>query len=294
MSKNTRLTVKGVIILSAVSLISSGAALTGDTLSDHLPPVTLSTFRFTLGTVFLYFIVALKKETIYFNLRDLPLFVFLALTGIVLYNLVMFYGLQFTNAVNCSLITSSSAAVIYLFALVFLKETFHIRHLSGILLAFGGVTVAMLGTTETHGLPVKINPGDVLIIVSTLLWALYSIGGSFAMKKYSPLATTTITCTIGTFILLFITVGKRALLPFPDLSSSLWLQLIFLGVISTGLAFFWWYEGIKEIGASYSAMFLNVVPVSTLIFSQVIMHQPFTFFQLSGVFLVVVGLFLIM
>jgi len=294
MTTNTRLSLKAFLMLSAVSLLSSGAALTGEVLSDRFPPVTLSTLRFLLGTIFLYFIIAWRKEKIYFYLKDLPLFIFLASTGIVLYNLVMFYGLRLTSAVNCSLITSTSAAMMYLFALIFLKEVFRLRHLLGILMAFLGVFVAIAGSKEGPMFPLKFNPGDLWILFSTFFWALYSIAGKTAMQKYTPLAATTITCTVGTAMLLLIMVFKRTLLPFPDLSLSLWMQLIFLGAICTGLAFYWWYRGIEEAGASYSAMFLNVVPVSTLILSQVLMYQPISACQVSGISLVVAGLFLIM
>jgi len=206
----------------------------------------------------------------------------------------MFYGLRFTSAVNCSLITSTSAAMMYLFALIFLKEAFRWRHFSGILLAFGGVFLAIAGSAERSLLPLQLNPGDLWILLSTVLWAFYSVAGKKAMRKYTPLITTTITCTVGTIMLLLIALFKRAFYPFPELSISLWGQLIFLGTVSTGLAFYWWYQAIEEAGASYSAMFLNVVPISTLVLSQLLMHQPVTPFQVSGVFLVVVGLFMIM
>ena len=289
-----RLSLKTFLLLTAVTLISSGAALTGEVLSERFPPITLSTLRFLLGTLFLYFLLAVKREKVFFYLKDLPLFLLLAFSGIVFYNLIMFHGLRFTSAVNCSLITSTSAALMYLFALIILKEPFRLRHLWGILLAFGGVFLAMAGSIDQPLLSLQLNPGDLWILLSTILWAVYSVAGKTAMKKYSPLATTTITCTVGTAALLFIAAFKKTFFPLPELSASLWIQLIFLGTISTGLAFYWWYQAIEEAGASYSAMFLNVVPLSTLLLSQILMHQPVTAFQVSGVFLVVLGLFLIM
>lgn len=293
MAEVKKLTVRGFFLLTVVSLVGSGAAITGDLLADELPPVTLAAFRFLLATVFLYAVLIIKKEQVYLYLRDLPLFIILALTGIVFYNILLFYGLRFTDAVNCSIITATSSLTMFLLAVLFLKEKFRLRHLCGVLLSIGGVLVVITGGSLDALIHLSMNAGDLIILSTTIMWALYSILGKKLMSRYSPLATTTITCSIGTVILLIMMVFKRAFFPAPSLSLVSWSHLFILGVLSTGLAFYWWYEGIKESGASNSAIFLNVIPVTTLIYSQVILHQPLSVPHFSGVSLIVVGLYLI-
>ncbi len=288
-----KMTIRGFLILTVVSLVGSGAAITGDMLAEELPPVTLAAFRFLLASIFLYAVLLIKKEQIYLYLRDLPLFIILALSGIVFYNILLFYGLRFTDALNCSIITATSSLTIFLLAVICLKEKFRLRHFIGVLLSIGGVLVVITGGSVESLVTLSINYGDLIIMSTTILWALYSILGKKLMERYSPLATTTITCSIGTAMLFVIMIFKRAFIPVPPLSLFSWTNLFILGVLSTGLAFYWWYEGIKESGAGNSAIFLNVIPVATLIYSQVILHQPLSIPHFSGVSLIVVGLYLI-
>ncbi len=293
MAEVKKITVRSFLILSVVTLVGSGAAITGDLLADKLPPVTLSAFRFLLASFFLYAILIIRKEQVFLDLRDLPCFIILALTGIVFYNILLFYGLRFTDAVNCSIITSTSSVIMYMMAVLFLKETFSYRHFSGILLSVSGVLLVITAGSTDALMQLSFNPGDLIILSTTVLWAFYSISGQKLMDRYSPLVTTTITCTIGTVILLMIMLVKRTFFAVPSLSFVSWSHLLILGVLSTGLAFYWWYEGIKESGAGNAAIFLNIVPVTTLIYSQLILHQPLSIPHFTGVSLIVAGLYLI-
>jgi len=97
-------------------------------------------------------------------------------------------------------------------------------------------------------------------------------------------------------------IGAAALLPFAWreglvrqtglASPAAWAGLLFLGVLGTAVGFLWYYEGIRAIGPSRAAVFINFVPVSGVLFGWLILSETLTRTLLTGAALVVVGVFL--
>jgi len=71
-----------------------------------------------------------------------------------------------------------------------------------------------------------------------------------------------------------------------------WLCLPFLGILATGLAYFWYYQAIAVIGASRSGIFINTVPVFAVVMGALILNEPVHLSLLTGGFMVVTGVYL--
>ena len=67
---------------------------------------------------------------------------------------------------------------------------------------------------------------------------------------------------------------------------------LFLGVIATGVAFTWYYAGIKAIGPARAGIFINLVPVFAITMGYVILDEPVTSSLLSGGAMVISGVWL--
>jgi len=93
-------------------------------------------------------------------------------------------------------------------------------------------------------------------------------------------------------MLFFPAVSKGLFSVLPEYGLLEWVSLFYLGCFGTVLGFYWYYQGIKEIGPTKSGVFINFVPVSALILSYFILNEPVTMQILAGAGLVVTGLYI--
>jgi drug/metabolite transporter (DMT)-like permease len=71
-----------------------------------------------------------------------------------------------------------------------------------------------------------------------------------------------------------------------------WVALFYLGFFGTVLGFVWYYQGIQRIGAMKAGVFINFVPISAIIFSFFILHEPLSLSLLFGAAMVLSGVYL--
>jgi drug/metabolite transporter (DMT)-like permease len=75
----------------------------------------------------------------------------------------------------------------------------------------------------------------------------------------------------------------------PVWSSRVWLATVFLGVFGTAIAFLFYLQGLRQIGASRASIFVNFVPVFGVIFSSLILGESLSGATLAGGACVIVG-----
>jgi len=263
----------------------------GKMLIQMLPPFTISAIRFTIaGLIFVIWILATKKKLprgdkkFYFNL------LLVTLTGIVFYNSILYFGLRYTSTVNGTIINSFNPIPTILLAVIILKEKINWSNISGAFLSILGVFLIMSsGSLSTIS---KLSIGDIIILLNTFVWALFSVLGKKVMKVMSPLESVAFTTLMGLpFLWLFSSLELHAK-PIPSLPGSAIAMLVFLGIFASFLAFIWWYRGIQDFGASGAAIFYNLIPLYVLIISSVILKEPVYSYQLIGGGLIIAGVLL--
>jgi drug/metabolite transporter (DMT)-like permease len=68
-----------------------------------------------------------------------------------------------------------------------------------------------------------------------------------------------------------------------------WANLAYLGVCGTALGFFWYYRGIKKIGAMRAGVFINLVPLFALLLAWLLLDETIHPVVLGGGILVLTG-----
>jgi drug/metabolite transporter (DMT)-like permease len=137
--------------------------------------------------------------------------------------------------------------------------------------------------------------GGLLIILALVSWALYSVGGRQAMERLSPLTVnwTTLLCSILLQVPLLALDRKILLSEMSSVPSSGWVALLYLVIFATALGQQAWLYGVKGIGPSRAGVFVNVIPVSALILSAVVLDDHIGLKEMAGVSLILVGVWLV-
>lgn len=260
-------------------------------MTQMLPPFTIGAIRFTIaGLIFVIWILAKKKKlprgdkNFYFTL------LLVSLTGIVFYNSILYLGLRYTSVINGTIINSFNPIPTILLAVIILKEKINWSNISGAILSIVGVFLIMSsGSLTTIS---KFSMGDIIILLNTFVWALFSVLGKKVMKVMSPLETVAFTTLMGLPFLWIISSFELHANQVNSLPGSAIAMLVFLGIFASFLAFIWWYKGVQDFGASGAAIFYNLIPLYVLIISSVFLKEPIYSYQIIGGGLIIAGVLL--
>ncbi|MCX5905839.1 MAG: DMT family transporter, partial [Deltaproteobacteria bacterium] len=123
-------------------------------------------------------------------------------------------------------------------------------------------------------------------------WVSYTLIGRGVLKEISPLVAVAYACLIGTIILAAPAVLEGMIPALTGYSLTSWIAILFLGVLGTVVGFIWYYEGIKALGPTRAAVFINFVPVSGVILGWLILNETINLSLILGALLVISGAWL--
>lgn len=175
-----------------------------------------------------------------------------------------------------------------IFARIILKDKITKKQVLGIFFAFIGVLLVITqGSIETIK-TLSISGGDLIIFTGNVCWALYGVLGRRFIKDGTPLSTTTYTMVIGAVSLIVVSLFTSNPVSLSNIPIGVWGAIAFMAFFTSILGYLWWNQGIKEIGASKTSLFFNLVPVVTMIITFAV-GTPIKVFQVIGAGLVILG-----
>ena len=159
----------GTVFLWAVGVVIARGV------HDEIPLIGLSFWRWCTAVVILLPFVwrDLKARSALFR-KYLPL---LAMQGMLIVGsgTLLFYSLNFTTAINATLVNAAQPVLTVLLAWVVLKERLNRLQLAGIISAFTGVGIMVTRASWDVVTHLDFNIGDFLVILAICGYALYAI-----------------------------------------------------------------------------------------------------------------------
>ncbi|MGA8117272.1 MAG: EamA family transporter [Actinocatenispora sp.] len=270
-----------------------GATLVvGEVAVEASGPMFVAAGRYLVATVLLFGFLAGSRQRLTVRRGDLGWLALMGAVGVFGYNALYFLGLDYSTASHGALIGATPPVWTVLICALFLGERLTGRRILGVVLGLAGVVLVLQATARSgHDRSDHMLLGDLFLLLAAISWAVYSVLGRRVLTRYSPSQVTAWASLFGTVMFLPVV----ALLPRPPVdrmfSPVVLLSIGFLAVFSTVVAFVLWNRGVAAIGASQTAIFLNLEPVWGLVLAMVLLHQTVTPLQLGGALLVLVAVF---
>ncbi len=286
-------------VISAYSALTTAAMVWGGSVVAQkvalgpFSPVETSVFR-GLGALALLIPLWLWKEGGgKFSKNDWMMFSLLGL-GVLGNHLLVLFGLQFIGAGAAGVIIGASPAITAFLSSLILKDIPLRSIWLGCAVSFVGVVVVTgrQGMAGTGSNPLL---GGLLVLLALVSWALYTIGCRKTMDKFSPLTVTWVTLMISLmFEIPLLAVNHKVLVAGVEtVPISGWVALIYVMVFATALGQQAWLYGVDGVGPSRAGIFGNLVPVSALFFSFMILGEPVGVREIAGVGLILLGVWLV-
>ena len=279
--------------LILVTLFWGGTFVAGRMIAQEVPHMTIAFFRFGIASLMLMAIAGkLEGGLPRLNVRQFVATFMLGVTGVFLYNLFFLAALERMPAGRTALMVSLSPIITSILAALIIGEKLGGRRWSGIVLGFAGVAIIV---TEGDVMDAMqwIGPhsdwGELWMMGAILSWATYTIISRFALNGLSPIATTTYAMIFGTALILVGALFELDQLSIDMLSWRNALILIYLGALGSAISFIWYSEGVKQIGASRTVVFTNLVPVFGVLLGFLMLGEPILWSMVIGGLIVITG-----
>ena len=276
-----------VLILVLVSLVWAGSFVVVKIGTRNISPIHIGFLRFLVATPLMFLVILLKKEKPRrVNYKDLPAFVILALTGVTLLYVFQFTGIKYTTASTSAVLINTNVMFIAILSFLVLRESFTLKKVVGIILGFLGATIIVTNGYLDIGSSFL---GDVLILLSAFCWAVYSVIGKILLKRYNPLTLNTYAFALGTIFYIPFVINDFGSIFFIILEG--WLIILYLALFCSVFGYVAWYFVLSHVDASKAAIFLNLIPLFTILLSLLI-GEIVTISLIAGAACIIYGIYL--
>ncbi|SFD41488.1 DMT family transporter [Clostridium uliginosum] len=257
-------------------------------LLNVLTPAEIMFFRFLIAYIML--IIIYPKFHKITSFKEECIFLIAGITGGSLYFITENTALIYTLTSNVGLILATAPIITALLAHFFTKgEQLNKNLFIGFIVAISGVFLVIFNGNFI----LKLNPiGDILALAAALCWAIYSVSLKKISNKYN-----TIYITRKIFFYALITISPFLFFSSTKLNISnlftfkLMFNLLFLGVIASGVCYVTWSYTINKLGVIKTNNYIYLIPIITLISSILILHEKVTTFSIIGAFLILLGVY---
>lgn len=272
------------VILWGLSFISIKVTV------DVLPPMTLALSRFLIASVILTLVIKMKEPKTKLNKKDIPMMAIAGFIGVTLYFFFENNGIKLTTASTASLLIATipifsliAEAIVFKTRLTALKVIGVIVSVAGVYFIVGG----NLGKIEASG---SFN-GYLMMLGAVLSWVIYSILTKPLFKKYSQLAIVYYQTIFGTiFLIPFVVVETTN---WSMVSSSIVLNVVYLGVFCSAVGYYLYVKALDYLGVTTSSLYLNIIPLVTVVGSYFILKESINSNQIIGGILVVASVYIV-
>lgn len=279
-----RLAALGAVTIWGVSFVATKAAL------RDVSPVTLIFTRFVLGIAVVFVILKARRQPLVPPRDAWPMLVLMGFVGVFVHQMVQAHGLSLTTAVRTGWLIGLIPIWTAILSVIVLGEHFGLTKLLGLLLgAIGATLVITRGQFSSTLLALPSTRGDLLILASTLNWAIYTILGRKTLQRLGSAQTTAASMVVGWAMLIPFFLAAAGWREYRALSSTTVGAIGFLGIGASGLGYLFWYAAMERLEASQVAAFLYIEPLVTLAAAVALLGEPVAPSTIIGGVLVLTG-----
>jgi drug/metabolite transporter (DMT)-like permease len=288
-----------VLMLFLITFWGSSFVVVKAILGEGLTPTAIATFRFLLaGCLFLIalFLNRIRNHNyrILVETKDVPTLIVLAFSGVTIFFMAQYTGIQMANASVASiLVCLLSPVLISLFSVYMFKEVLSKTQLLGIGIASLGTLAVVLGGAPSLEGNLTFLLGSVVLLSTPLLWTAYTLLGKSITQKYDPFLVVAYVNILGGLFFIPFSLTEGSFQNILALTSQEWVAILYLAGTCSLLGYFIWFYVMKRATAAATSSFLFAEPIITVIFAALLIGEEVTPFVLGGGLLIFIGVFLI-
>lgn len=282
----------GILFAILATIIWSGNFIVARGVIHQIPPFGLAFYRWLTASIII-FLLAFRK----FNLekamviKNWKYFFWVSLTGITLFNTLIYIAGHYSSAINLALIgTTSSPVFAVLLAAIFLKERIKPLRVLGMVICICGILILLSEGSFKRLINFHFSTGDWWVLAGAMSFAIYN---TLVRKKPAGISAVN-------FLFVVFSFGTILLLPFYSWEvfhsdpvewnmNLIWI-ILYLGAGASVISYLLWNAAIARLGSPRTALFGNLIPVFSTLEAVWILDEQITTIHIISGLLVITGL----
>lgn len=263
-----------------------------------LDPLAFNGVRVTLAAVSLVIVaqfatrLSAAESRGWPGLRDAVALLLLGTLGNGLYQILFVEGIARTRAGDAALLISASPAFIAIIGRFRGTERVNRRSVVGIALSIIGMGLVVVGTTSTGDGEHATLIGDALILISALCWSVYTVYLQPYTHRVGGVHLSALTMIGGMVPLVAVAAPAMLATSWTHLPPMAWVSLGYSGIFALVIAYLFWYNGVRVLGPTRTAMYSNLQPVFAVTVAWLVLGEAITGWQVAGTVSIIAGLVL--
>jgi drug/metabolite transporter (DMT)-like permease len=264
----------------------------------ELDAYTSSALRWSIAAFILAVMLYKKKSWAGFRQprHYWPVILGIGIFSIGFYNIFFFGAERLLPANLVAIIIAITPCITVICSWIFFKEPINFLTFIGIIIAFSGAVFSInssesgCGNLWCQNLLQHLKYGELLAFLMSLGAVIYSL----LLKKSSRigmdgLTITTLSSITGAIFLSIIAIYKGGYTKVLSLSMHTWWFMLYLAIFGSVLGYKWYSDGIREVKVSQAVVFVNTVPLASIIIGVLFFSVPVSFSFFVSSIIVIAG-----
>ncbi|MEG4519883.1 MULTISPECIES: DMT family transporter [unclassified Microcoleus] len=281
----------GYFFAVVATIIWAGNFIVARALNQDILPIGLAFWRWAIAVATLApFTVRAAVYDWKLIKKYLPYLTVSALLGVTAFNTLIYVAGHTTLAVNMALIAASSPVFIVLMSRLFYGELISLTRATGMAIAVSGVVLLIAGGSLEKLLSISFAIGDLYMLLASIIFAAYTM---LVKRKPPKLRMTTFTLCTFSLGLLFLSpfYALECWIYHPVvLNPSIALALLYVGVLSSVVAFLAWNQAIALIGPNRTGLIYYLIPVFSGISAWLFLGEAISLVHIFSTLAIVSGI----
>ncbi|HEX9793976.1 MAG TPA: DMT family transporter [Planctomycetota bacterium] len=274
--------------MAAQTLISAGTFLVVKAATGLLAPLELAWFRFVVAALAYVTVLLATGRRLLPPRTAFRRLLLLALLGTVFNQCMFLSGQARTPPTHGAILYALTPACVLLFERMLLGAAITGRKALGTTIAFSGAALVLL----QNGIDLAGGTfaGDGMILAAVFSWSAYTVLARAEIRAHGAVSFTAWALILGAVMSTpFAPLVVRAPAEWPAIPAGAWLGVLYLGLMTSTLAYLLWNVGLRHLEAAQVAVFSNLQPVCTGLLSWFVFGERLTWHLAGGFALVVLG-----
>jgi drug/metabolite transporter (DMT)-like permease len=279
-------------LLALANLLWSGNWIAGRALRDIFEPVELNFWRWVVATLVLapFALGGLRGKAALLR-RHASMLLLLALTGVAVFQSLVYLGLRSTTAVNAVLLNASMPMFMLMCSWIIERERASLRQVAGMLVSLAGILVILSRGEPASLLQLELRGGDFWILLAMPVWGVYSVLLRRRPAGLDGVAFLFVISAAGTLMLApAAALVPQGLLRWPGEAAAL--GVLYMGIGASVLAFFFWNRGVAAVGANAAGFTVHLLPAFGTVLAILFLGEAFAGFHAAGIAIILAGVVL--
>lgn len=251
----------------------------------------ITTLRIIVTAVAMIIFLLLKdRRKLSIRIKDSWYFIGTGIFSILFFNYCYFKTINLVSLSVAAILLYTAPIMVMIMSVILFKEKITINKLASLLMTFlGCILVTGVGFSDGSNISlITILTG----LASGFGYALYSIFGRYALKRYHPF-------TVTTYTFIFASFGAIGITDFTNIhkiineSNFILIEILLLGLITSIIPYVLYTIGLNHIESSKASIIASVEPVVATISGIIFFNETFSISNALGVLLVILAIILL-